>query len=213
MTAIMVHPNVRGNLLFVENPFNPEHIASYLSSWQSTGMLPLVVVAAYIIGSMLFVPIFALVFATAYVLSPVEGALCSFLGVVAGGMVGYTAGRVFGERLFPARARRVLEAVRGKISEHEITSVAIIRKLPIAPFTIVNMAIGALKVRATSFALGTAVGMAPVIVLLAVLSKSYHSASHEHSWKFTAYSVAGTVLVLIATLSFERLLKRRSDAR
>ena len=45
---------------------------------------------------------------------------------------------------------------------------AVVRNLPVAPFTIVNMVAGASHIKLGDFLLGTALGMAPGIVAIMV---------------------------------------------
>ena len=54
-----------------------------------------------------------------------------------------------------------------RLERHDILACALIRLVPTAPFMIVNMALGATSIRIAPFVIGTAIGSAPKIALLA----------------------------------------------
>ena len=56
-----------------------------------------------------------------------------------------------------------------KLEHRGIITVALIRKVPVAPFTIVNMAMGASAIRFRDFVAGTALGMVPGIAAFALV--------------------------------------------
>jgi phospholipase D1/2 len=57
-----------------------------------------------------------------------------------------------------------------------------IRMVPIAPFSIVNMVAGASKLGLRDFMLGTALGMAPGIAVMAVLGAQIADLARNASW-------------------------------
>ena len=68
------------------------------------------------------------------------------------------------QRFAGGRLRRLSRMLRRR----GLISVAAVRLVPIAPFTVVNVAAGAFNVRFLDFALGTLIGMAPGIFAIAV---------------------------------------------
>jgi len=60
-----------------------------------------------------------------------------------------------------------LERFMARLERHDILACALIRLVPTAPFMIVNMALGATSIRLVPFIIGTAIGSAPKIALLA----------------------------------------------
>ncbi len=176
----------------------PSDFAEYLSAWQSSPWLPLVIIACFVLGSAVFFPITALIIGTAYLLPPIEGALVSFVGIAAAGMIGFSVGRYFGAKAFrKPRLAAILQKVKSKVTGNEIISVAVMRKLPLGPFSLVNMALGACKLNPLYFTIGCVLGLSPIVILAAVFKHSY-TADGGTSWSmfFTAALVLSGALLL-----------------
>ena len=71
----------------------------------------------------------------------------------------------------------------------------IIRNLPIAPFTLVNMVAGASHVKFMDYILGTAVGMIPGILVITGLIESFILVVTRPDWRTIALA-AGVVTAL-----------------
>ncbi|WP_348240396.1 TVP38/TMEM64 family protein, partial [Salmonella enterica] len=59
-----------------------------------------------------------------------------------------------------------VERLRNALDRSGIVAVATIRMVPIAPFTLVNLAAGSIDVRLRDYALGTALGIIPGTAVL-----------------------------------------------
>ena len=57
-----------------------------------------------------------------------------------------------------------------------------IRMVPIAPFSIVNVIAGASELRLRDYMLGTALGMLPGIIMMAVLGAQIADLARDASW-------------------------------
>lgn len=87
----------------------------------------------------------------------------------------------------------------------------LVRVLSVAPFVVVSLFCGQVRVRLTAFALGTAIGMAPGLLGITVLG-SQLSRTLDGSGRVDAYLVAG-VLALIAAASLLAHRVARRGAR
>ena len=65
-------------------------------------------------------------------------------------------------------AGRRVNTVSRRLSRHGLWAVTLLRLLPVAPFTVVNLAAGASELRLRDFVLGSMIGMLPGIALLTV---------------------------------------------
>lgn len=128
-----------------------------------------ILAALYVAASLILFPILALIVVTIWVFGPVTGALYALLGSSVSAAVGFAIGRALGlrglARILGARLVRLsrLIALRG------VAAVTVIRLLPIAPFTLVNLAAGAGHVTYRDFMVGTVLGMIPGIGAFAIL--------------------------------------------
>jgi phosphatidylserine/phosphatidylglycerophosphate/cardiolipin synthase-like enzyme/uncharacterized membrane protein YdjX (TVP38/TMEM64 family) len=131
---------------------------------QALPFTPIAVVAGYAVAG-LVVPITVLIAATGIVFGPLFGALYAIAGSVLSAATSYGLGQWLGRdavrRLVGPRINRLSE----RIAERGIVAMLIIRILPIAPFTVVNVVAGASHIRLRDFLLGTLLGMAPGILL------------------------------------------------
>jgi uncharacterized membrane protein YdjX (TVP38/TMEM64 family) len=82
------------------------------------------------------------------------------------------------QSLLGARALRVQRRIVGK----GIVAVAMIRMVPIAPFTLVNVLAGASQLRLSDFLVGTILGMAPGIITMAALGAQIADFARNASW-------------------------------
>jgi uncharacterized membrane protein YdjX (TVP38/TMEM64 family) len=87
-------------------------------------------------------------------------------------------------------------------------AVAAVRVLPIAPFSLVNLAAGAASVGLWRFLGGTILGMAPGFILLSALGDQLYRLLSEPTPAALA-AVAGLVLLWIAALFVVRRWARR----
>jgi phospholipase D1/2 len=135
-------------------------VAPHRHAWYA---LPMVMLA--FIGLALF-PVLLLITATGIAFGPVLGPVYAMAGCLASGSMGFAIGRWLGvrrvERLGGERIIRVTRA----LNRNGTLAVFFARKVP-APFTLVNIVIGASTVRYVDFILGTLLGMAALVIALA----------------------------------------------
>jgi phospholipase D1/2 len=147
----------------------PDGVRDLLSAARGEPWAIALVVAVFVLAGAVAFPVNILIFATAAVFGPWLGALYSTLGALGSAVVMYWVGVRFGkdalERLSGPRLKHALEAVRTR----GVPAVVTLRLVPVAPFTLVNLAAGASAIRLTDFLLGTVLGMAPGVTLMAVM--------------------------------------------
>jgi phospholipase D1/2 len=135
-------------------------VAPHRHAWYA---LPMVMLA--FIGLALF-PVLLLITATGIAFGPVLGPVYAMAGCLASASMGFAIGRWLGvrrvERLGGERIIRVTRA----LNRNGTLAVFFARKVP-APFTLVNIVIGASTVRYVDFILGTLLGMAALVIALA----------------------------------------------
>src|SRR6187399_2680561 len=121
-------------------------------------------VAATFVGlGLLMVPVLLLIAATGIVFGPLLGPVYAMAGCLASASTGFAIGRWMGLRrtgqLGGERMTRVMRVVK----RDGTLAVFLARKIP-APFTLVNIVIGASMVRFRDFIVGTLLGMGAFVV-------------------------------------------------
>ena len=125
---------------------------------------------AYIVGSILLVPITAMILVTAIIFGPFAGSLYALIGSLAGAAVNYAIGAMLGRDFVRKIAGRKWQRLETKIAETSIVAVTALRLLPIAPFTVVNVVCGAFKVPWRDYLLGSILGLTPGILITALFA-------------------------------------------
>lgn len=90
---------------------------------------------------------------------------------------------------------------------------AVVRLLPIAPFTIVNVVAGASHLRLRDYLLGTLLGMSPGIVLTVVFSHNLAEAIRHPSLETVLVLVAVTVALMLVAFGLQKLFRPRGQER
>jgi phospholipase D1/2 len=124
------------------------------------------VLGAFCLATLLFVPINIVIAATGALFGPLLGVLYALAGALVAAGLSFAVGRGLGRRSVRRLASRRINAVNKRLSQHGLLAMTVLRLLPIAPFTVVNLVAGASEIRTRHFLLGSLFGMAPGIVLI-----------------------------------------------
>ncbi|HDQ41293.1 MAG TPA: hypothetical protein ENN39_09740 [Desulfonatronum sp.] len=171
------------------------------SGW---GVYPLLLLA-FLIGGLSMFPVTVLIGATAILLEPLPALLTAFAGSQIGAAAGYGAGMRLGRKRIQRIAGNRLNRVSKHLARHGLVSVAVIRTLPIAPFTIVNLVAGASHIRFFDYVLGTLLGMAPGILAVTFFTDRLLAFLNHPDLVNILAMVGAVVFLTLAT----RWLKRR----
>jgi phosphatidylserine/phosphatidylglycerophosphate/cardiolipin synthase-like enzyme/uncharacterized membrane protein YdjX (TVP38/TMEM64 family) len=169
------------------------------------------VLAVFVAASVVSVPILALIGATVVTLGPVLGFVCSAAGTMLAASATFGVGRLIGRKPLQRRLGKKLDALEQRVAKRGIIAIALIRKVPVAPFTFVNMLIGALGIRYRDFILGTALGMLPGIAAFAFVSEAAIEAWREPTLANIALIATAIAVWLAVVFGIQWALNRRAD--
>lgn len=169
---------------------------------------PALLLAGYVVAATFAVPITLLITATGLVFGAWPGVAYAAVGTMAAAAANYGIGRWLGRdavrRLAGARANRLSE----HIGRRGVLAMAVLRLLPIAPFTVVNLVAGASHIGLRDYLVGTAIGMLPGLVLTVTFAHQLTAAlSHPGPGAFAWLAAIGLALVGISVL-LVRVLRR-----
>jgi uncharacterized membrane protein YdjX (TVP38/TMEM64 family) len=149
------------------------------------------------LGGLVAFPVIVLIAATAAALGPWIGGLSATAGVLLSSLLLFMIGRFLGhKRLQSLLGRRALRVQRHIIGQGMV-AVAMIRMVPIAPFSLVNLLAGASQLRLRDFLIGTILGMAPGIITMAALGSQIADFAKNASWS-NALLLGLTIVLWIA---------------
>jgi uncharacterized membrane protein YdjX (TVP38/TMEM64 family) len=108
----------------------------------------------------------------------------------------YLIGSRLGKQTIRKLGGRRLNRLSRQMAQRGVLSVAIIRNIPAAPFTIVNMIAGASHIKLKDYMIGTAIGMLPGILAITIFADRLLHTIQNPGW-VNALFAAMLALVLI----------------
>ncbi|KWB43602.1 hypothetical protein WL37_18520 [Burkholderia ubonensis] len=169
---------------------------------------PAILLAGYVVAATLSVPITLLITVTGLVFGAWPGFAYAAAGTMAAAAATYGLGRWLGRdavrRLAGARANRLSR----HLGRSGIVAMTLLRLLPIAPFTVVNLVAGASHIGLRDYLVGTAIGMLPGIALTVTFAHQLGAAlAHPGPAAFAWLAAIGAVLIGASVL-LVRILRR-----
>lgn len=186
--------------------------ASSLAAWAG-GMrhslfTPLVVAGAYLAGTILFLPITALIVTTAAAFAPVESFFYALGGCLAAAGMSYGLGSVLGRRMVRRLAGKRLNRLSKRLARRGFLSVVFVRVVPLAPFSVINLVAGASGIRFRDFFWGTLLGMAPGIAAVTLFTDRLKAAILNPGWQSVGVFLLVTAVLIVAGLILKKRLTR-----
>ncbi len=179
-------------------------IAAWGVSLRDADSAPLWVVGAFLVAGITCFPVTVLILAIAYAFDPWLAIICSLLGCIASAMFLYAIGHQVGRNTVVRLAGQRLNRINRLISKHGVLAVAAVRMVPVAPYSLVNLAAGAVHVPFRDFVLGTLLGMSPGVVGITVLENQLEQTIESPSLTTLAMLVATILVSLLGILGFRR---------
>jgi uncharacterized membrane protein YdjX (TVP38/TMEM64 family) len=192
---------------------DPATVRSAAASVANSYWGPVAVIAAFLIGGQVLFPVTILIAATAAAFGPLLGFVLASIGAMLSAVVTFVIGAKLGKDSLRNVLGPRLNRIREQIRRRGVIAVASIRLVPLAPFTVVNLAAGASDIRFLDFILGTAIGMLPGLVVMALLGHQVSELlTHPGGWQFAI--LVGAVLVWIAvSIGVQVLVSRFGDSK
>ena len=177
---------------------------------RSSPLAPLVALACFAVGGLIVFPVNLLIAAVIVVFGPRMGGVYALLGSLLSAVVVHEVGRqlpaAMVARLFGSRGERIRERVVG----HGMLAVAVVRLVPLAPYSVVSLLSGITRIGRVDYLVGTALGMLPGIVLYALFidrARAVLIDPHPLAW----LGLAGALILIVAIALAARFWQRRQE--
>lgn len=167
----------------------------------------LAVLVVMVIASLVMVPLTLLVVTSAILLGPWIGFGCSMAGALISAFLGFHIGQIISGDAIHKLSNSKLHQLSKTLSNRGVMAIAVLRLLPVAPYTIVNLAAGASHLQVGKFMLGSLFGLAPGVAALTVFSVSLFQAVLNPSAETLGILAVVACVIIASTLLFRRLLK------
>jgi phospholipase D1/2 len=181
-------------------------------SLESLPFTPVAIIFGYMLAGLLL-PITILIAATGIVFGPVLGAGYAIVGSLLSATASYWLGRWLGRDTVRALVGARINRLSKRIAQRGIVAMVIIRILPIAPFTVINVVAGASHLLFRDYLLGTLLGMAPGIVLTVTFVHNLAEViRHPSAGTFAVLALVATLLIGLAAL-LQHMLPNNEQAK
>ena len=171
---------------------------------------PLAMVVVIILGSLVVAPITGLIALCALLFGPWVASATALTGTLIATLIIHALGARFGPALMQRVPDGVTERIRRLGDASDALAVAALRLIPIAPFSIINLACGAAGVGRGTLLLGTLIGMGPGTVLIC-LSVDRARAALAGEPVFDSRIVGAIVAAAVAFLALRIWSARNTD--
>ena len=196
----------------LERWVNLDTVFEWQRSLRNHPSAPFYVIAAYLIGSLVFFPVTVLTLATVFAFGPLWGNVYGFAGWFLSAVQGYFLGRLVGPTLLLKLGGRRIVRLINTAQRHGFLTVLAMRVLPVAPFTLVNMFVGASGITLANFMLASLVGRLPGVLTMTLFGVQLESAMRTPGLLNYALLVASIVLMSLVVPRLLRRLHRRHTA-
>ncbi len=169
---------------------------------------PLLVIAIFVIGGLLMAPVTWMIVGTSLIFGPVRGFVYSLAGALLSAAAAYLVGRLFWQKTVHRLAGSKLSRLRKWLAPKSVPAIAIIRNIPIAPYTVVNLLAGSMRIDFGGFILGTAIGMLPGMAALVFFSARIISLVRDPTPVNILLAAGALILVVGLALLLQLLLNR-----
>jgi uncharacterized membrane protein YdjX (TVP38/TMEM64 family) len=143
-------------------------------------------------------------------LGPVLGFICAAVGTLLAASATFAVGRLIGRKAMRRWLGRKAQLLERELEGRGVVAVALIRKVPIAPFTIVNMLVGASGVPYREFIVGTMLGMLPGIAAFALVGDRIVDLFRDPTPQNIALVVGAIALWAGVVIGLQRLMNRQT---
>ena len=190
-------------------------LASIITSSKGLQTGPLAVLlmlGAFVGGGLMLVPVTLLIGVCVLVFGPVEGAVYAVAGSLASAASTYTIGRFLGRDAVRRLAGQGLNALSRRLARKGLLAMTLVRLLPVAPFSIVNIVAGASHIGWRDFLLGTLLGMVPGIIVIATFIDRTVAVVQDPGPETIAMLIGVALFACAAVWSLQKRVAQRQPA-
>jgi len=184
-------------------------LAGFVAALRDAPLAPLWILALYVVAACLAVPITLLIFSTAMVFGALDALFYALAGSLLGAAFTFELGQLLGRDLVRRVAGPRLTRLNHRLQRRGLLAIVTLRLLPIAPFTVVNLAAGASRIPLRHFLIGTLIGMLPGIVAITLFTDRVLAAVRQPSALTIAALAAALAAIGMGVYAVRTWLARR----
>ena len=167
----------------------------------------------FVAGGLVALPLTVLVVVCDLVFGLWHGFLYSLLGAMVSAMVTYALGHFLGRNTVRRFAGKKLNELNRRLARRGLITMIIVRIIPVAPFTIINMVAGAAHIRFRDFVIGSAIGLLPGIVGISLFTDRLAATIQKPDLQAFAILAAVAAVIILGGWSFWHWEEQRRNTR
>src|SRR5262245_14374770 len=138
-----------------------ENVIAWSKAFGAAWWAPIVVILAYTPASFVMFPRPLITLASVIAFGPWLGFLYSLIGIVSAAVVTFFVGKRMRRDTVRRLAGPKIERMVDVLRKHGLLAMSLLRLVPVAPFFVVGIVAGAVRLKLWHLAVGTAIGMLP----------------------------------------------------
>jgi phospholipase D1/2 len=183
-------------------------IMEELKGLQDNPLAPVIILAFYLLGGLVAFPVLILVVMTSFLFDPFSAFALAMGGSLMSGTMMFWIGNALGRKFVRAVAGKRINRLSRNLARQGLLTIVILRIVPIAPYSIINLVAGASHIRFRDFFIGTIIGMLPGIFAITLFTESLKHFILEPSI-FNIAVLTGSVTLAAAILIWLMKIARR----
>jgi phospholipase D1/2 len=183
------------------------------SELREVPLTPLWIMLAFVIGGLLMVPVTLLIAATGIVFGTFPGAWYAMAGALLSAAAGYIVGMLLGRDAVRRLMGKRISRLSVRIARRGVIAMIIVRTLPLAPYSVVNMVAGASHIRWRDYLIGTAIGMLPGILLTTTFADHLVMAIRQPSAQTLGVLLIIVLLLVGLAIAAGKMIRRQRNHR
>ena len=175
-------------------------VIAFAGSFADYWWAPLAFVLSYTPATLVMFPRWLITLAAVAIFGPWAAFAYAQLGVVLAALCGYAMGKLVSLDTVRHMAGPRIHRLTRLLRRRGLVAVTLVRLVPIAPFIVVNVVMGAMRIRLHHYVIGTVIGMLPGLLATTVLGDQLTAAIFEPTranlW------IAAIAALALATIAF-----------
>jgi phosphatidylserine/phosphatidylglycerophosphate/cardiolipin synthase-like enzyme/uncharacterized membrane protein YdjX (TVP38/TMEM64 family) len=192
---------------------NVETLAGLAVDFAQFPAAPLLALGVFVAGGLVAFPLTVLIMVCILIFGPWLGFLYSMLGALLSASTTYAIGHFAGRDVVRRLAGKKLGELNRRLARRGLVTVILVRLLPVAPFSIVNLVAGASRLRFRDFVIGSAIGLLPGMVGISLFADRLAATIQKPDIATFAMLAAVVAALIAGGFAFWRWEKRQRNDR
>jgi phosphatidylserine/phosphatidylglycerophosphate/cardiolipin synthase-like enzyme/uncharacterized membrane protein YdjX (TVP38/TMEM64 family) len=192
---------------------NVETLVGIGAEFEQARSAPFLALGVFLIGGLIAFPLTVLIIACVLVFGPWQGFLYSLIGALLSAMSTYALGHLLGRNTVRRFAGKKIRELNRRLACRGVMTIIIVRIIPLAPFSVINMIAGASQIRFRDFVIGSAIGLLPGMAGISLFTDRLAATIQKPD--LPAFAVLATVVavLIVSAWTFWRWEERHRNSR